>query len=467
MKKLITVSCFLLMVLSTYAQKETPNSILEKLAIEKNEDKKVDLIISIWETGVDRDPYMLIQTGQALLVQAQKNKDILQEASAYSILGTGYRMSANPIRGLQVQQKGLQLAEKSGDFSILAMVKNQLGHTYRDREEWENAFKLYSGALNDAAKAKNEVVKIWPVMNLGVYYLNVDKLDSSLKYLQRAYKLSIQINKNDLPYILWNLGSVHSKMGNAALAVAYYNMAIQKSNETQKIRPLSFAYIGLAEHFERIKQQDSCIFYLKKALAAVRNTPFFFMSVKPAKMLSEYYEKRNCDSTVKYTGIYKVANDSVFNNKINQQIQVMTFDEELRQKELVTAKMKTDIERKQNLQYALIAMGIVTLIIVFLLLSRSIIVNEKWVSFFGVVGLLVIFEFLNLLLHPFLEKITDHSPVLMLLALVCIAAILVPFHHRIEKWAKERMVEKNKAIRLAAAKKTIATLEGESTNIIL
>lgn len=453
------------MVLSTYTQNQSPNNILGKLAIEKNEDKKADLIISIWETGIDRDPSILIQTGQALLVQAQKINDMIQEASAYCILGTGYRISGNPIRSLQVQQRGLQLAEKAGNFSILAMIKNQMGHTYRDREEWENSFKLYTAALNDAAKAKNEVVKIWPVMNIGVYYLNIEKLDSSLKYLQQAYESSIQINKNDLPYILWNLGSVHSKMGNAALAVAYYNMAIQKANEVQKLRPLSFAYTGLAEHFERMNQQDSCIFYLKKALTAVRNTPFFFMSVKPAKMLSEYYEKRNCDSTIKYTSIYKIANDSVFSNKINQQIQVMTFDEELRQKELATAEIKANIERKHNLQYALIAMGIVTLIIFFLLLSRSIIVNEKWVSFFGVVGLLVIFEFLNLLLHPFLEKITNHSPVLMLLALVCIAALLVPLHHRVEKWAKQKMVEKNKEIRLAAAKKTIEKLEADKTQI--
>lgn len=465
MKKLLVLFCFLLVTALAYTQTQSPDSILQKLAIEKNEDKKVDLIISIWETGFDRDPYLLIRTGQALLVQAQKNSAIIEEASAYCILGTGYRISGNPLQALQVQQKGLQLAETAGNFSILCMIKNQIGHTYRDREEWEKAFKIYTTALTDAGKAKNEVIKSWPLMNMGVCYLNMDKLDSSLKYLQRAYELSLQINKNDLPYILWNLGSVHSKIGNAALAVAYYNMAIQKSNAVHKLRPLSFAYTGLAEHFQRMNQQDSCTFYLKKALTAVENTPFFFMSVKPAKMLAEIYEKSNCDSTLKYAGIYKLANDSVFSNKINQQIQLMTFDEELRQQELAAERIKANKERKQNIQYILIALGIVTLIILFLLLSRSIIVNEKWVSFFSVVGLLVIFEFLNLLLHPFLERVTNHSPVLILLALVCIAALLVPFHHRLEKWASEKMVEKNKEIRLAAAKKTIEQLDKRIDNL--
>ena len=50
----------------------------------------------------------------------------------------------------------------------------------------------------------------------------------------------------------------------------------------------------------------------------------------------------------------------------------------------------------------------------------------------------------------------------MLLALVVIAALLVPLHHKMQKWVNMKMVEKNKRIRLAAAKKTIANLEGEA-----
>lgn len=51
---------------------------------------------------------------------------------------------------------------------------------------------------------------------------------------------------------------------------------------------------------------------------------------------------------------------------------------------------------------------------------------------------------------------------LMLLALVCIAALLIPLHHKVEKWTTARLVEKNKQIRLAAAKKTIEKLEGKN-----
>lgn len=462
MKSLLFLICFLLCIHKASPQSQSVDTLLQKLAVEKDEDKKVDLIVSIWATGLDRDPYQVIQAGQVLLKQSQEHNDILKEAAAYCFLGTGYRTSGNPIRALQVQQKGLQLAEKANNFSILAMIKNQIGHTYRDREEWEPAFKIYSEALDDAVKGKNEVIKIWPVMNLGVCYLNINKLDSALKYLQRAYESSLVINQVDLPYVLWNLGSVHSKMGNALLAVSYFNMSIQMAKDAKKVRQLSFAYNGLAEHFLSMNQQDSCILYLKKALAAVQNTPFFFMSVKPAKMLADIYEKTNCDSTLKYANIYKISNDSVFSNKINQQIQVMTFDEHLRQQELTTEKTKAETQRHQNIQNALIAAGIITFIILFLIYSRSIVANERLISFFGVLGLLVVFEFINLLIHPWLTSFTNESPVMMLLILVMIASMLIPLHHRLEKWIKEKITEKNKAIRLAAAKKTIEKLEKTS-----
>ena len=124
-------------------------------------------------------------------------------------------------------------------------------------------------------------------------------------------------------------------------------------------------------------------------------------------------------------------------------------------------KSEEEQQRKQNIQFALIALGIVTFVILFFLLSISIIVTEKLISFFGILGLLIVFEFINLLIHPFLETVTQHSPVLMLLALVALASLLIPLHHRMEKWINEKMTEKNKKIRLAAAKKTIRQLESK------
>ena len=51
----------------------------------------------------------------------------------------------------------------------------------------------------------------------------------------------------------------------------------------------------------------------------------------------------------------------------------------------------------------------------------------------------------------------------LMLALFCIAATLVPLHPRLQKWATLKLVERNKKIRLAAAKKTIESLDKKPT----
>jgi hypothetical protein len=99
--------------------------------------------------------------------------------------------------------------------------------------------------------------------------------------------------------------------------------------------------------------------------------------------------------------------------------------------------------------------------LVFLALSRKTITSTKTIEIVGVIVLLFVFEFINLLIHPFIGNLTHHSPLLMLLIMVCIAALLVPAHHRLEKWITHKLVEKNKRIRLEAAKRTISKLEGK------
>ena len=61
-----------------------------------------------------------------------------------------------------------------------------------------------------------------------------------------------------------------------------------------------------------------------------------------------------------------------------------------------------------------------------------------------------------------LEDFTNHTPVIMLFLLVCLAALLIPLHHKLEKWATNKLIKKNIKVRLAKAKKTITALEEET-----
>jgi len=93
------------------------------------------------------------------------------------------------------------------------------------------------------------------------------------------------------------------------------------------------------------------------------------------------------------------------------------------------------------LQLAGIAIFIPTFFLFVLFLSRRK-AKPRTVEFLGILALLLVFEFVTLLVHPYIERWTHETPVLTLLILVAIAAILVPLHHRTEHWVKSKLVRR-------------------------
>jgi hypothetical protein len=228
---------------------------------------------------------------------------------------------------------------------------------------------------------------------------------------------------------------------------------------------LANTFLNVARLYDARHQHDSSVMYAKKSMLFAQRINLLKTVIASGKALSKLYENKNDKEALRYLQISQVADDSLFSTQRTIEIQNMTLDETQRQSELEQTEKKEAEERIQHIQFALIALGIVTFLILFLLLSHSIIVTEKSISFFGILGLLIVFEFINLLIHPFLERVTHHSPVLMLLGLVAIASMLIPLHHHSEKWIKEKMTEKNKKIRLENAKRTIQQLDKQHENL--
>ena len=463
MKKIITLFCFIASMQTAFAQADSIDVTLQKIVDEKNEEAKWKLLLGL-SKEIEGTPNVMIIKGLKLLQLSKEKNNEIDKLTAYLILSNSYRLVGNKVNALDYNFKGIALAEKMENQPFLIVLSNNLGNIYKNAGENERAIAAYFKGIEYKTNAKLQGygLEVMPIANLGFIYLETNKLDSALIFTQNAYELNLKNESKVMEQdILRHFGTIHSKMGNELLAKSYFVMAINGLLNKVGGRSLSITYSAFAEHFNSFNQKDSSIFYAKKAIEVVNNKATFYLGMQPAKLLSEIYEKTNSDSALKYIKLYQIANDSIYSFKANQQLQQLSFAEDLRQQEVAAEKAKAEDERKQNIQYALIALGIIILFTLYLLLSRSFITNTKLIEFFGVVALLIVFEFLNLLLHPFLERVTHHSPVLMLLALVCIAALLVPLHHKLEKWAMHKLVEKNKAIRLASAKKTIEELEKE------
>ncbi len=344
------------------------DSLLTKIEFEPDDTKRIDLILAIYKTRVEAYPLMVIEVGQKLAKLSQRTKDPITEAISWGFFGQGYRLSGDYTKGLECHHKAVALAEKTGNKSLIAITKNQMGHIYKDRDENEKALRLYREALTSARQGENKEASIWPVMNMGAIFLATNQLDSALRYSQEAYNrcLEIKLYRN-MPYILSNIGSAYSKMGNAPVAISYYQMAITSALESNSARYTNQVYTALAEHYLKTGQTDSTIYYARKAIDETHNTLFTFLSIKPAKLLTEIYEKSNADSTLKYFKIYRVANDSLFSARAEQQFQMMTFEEDQRQQELATQKANYLYKIKMKIMMG----GLGTILLIALILFRN------------------------------------------------------------------------------------------------
>ena len=469
MKKLIGLSFFLLITIQfsvaqsakiDFSQKP-PNldSLLPKIKAEKNDSARYYLAMSAL-TISETNPVEDMHNSEIILLHGQKNNDLVCQVLGYCCLCYDYIAFGNKVKSLEFGIKANQAAEKSNNDRLKTFAKAMLALTYLTMGDFEKAESYNKAAMESGSKYETDIISVCAVNDMGTIYLAMGKIDSALVYTQKAYEMAIKSGINYwLTSTYLQFGSIHAAMKNSSLALNYWNLALNEANRIGSPKFVSTAYNAIAQFYYASNQSDSAKLYATRAISSVNNTAFYTLNVDPAKLLLNIYRNSNVDSAFKYSEIYRTANDSLFNIRALQQAQLMAVEEEARLAELKFEEEKSDEARKTNLEYTFIAIGIVSFFMIFLVFSRSYITNPKIIEFLSVIALLIVFEFFNLLIHPLLEKVTHHSPVLMLLALVGLAALLIPLHHKLEHWAVHKLIEKNKQSRLEAAKKTIEQLE--------
>ena len=469
MKKLIGLAILLLITIQfsvaqsakiDFSQKP-PNldSLLPKIKAEKNDSARYYLAMSAL-TISETNPVEDMHNSEIILLHGQKNNDLVCQVLGYCCLCYDYIAFGNKVKSLEFGIKANQTAEKSNNDRLKTFAKAMLALTYLTMGDFAKAESYNKAAMEAGSKYETDIISVCAVNDMGTIYLAMGKIDSALVYTQKAYEMAIKSGINYwLTSTYLQFGSIHAAMKNSSLALNYWNLALNEANRIGSPKFVSTAYNAMAQFYYASNQPDSAKLYATRAISSVNNTAFYTLNVDPAKLLLNIYRNSNVDSAFKYSEIYRTANDSLFNIRALQQAQLMAVEEEARLAELKFEEEKSDEARKTNLEYTFIAIGIVSFFMIFLVFSRSYITNPKIIEFLSVIALLIVFEFFNLLIHPLLEKVTHHSPVLMLLALVGLAALLIPLHHKLEHWAVHKLIEKNKQSRLEAAKKTIEQLE--------
>ena len=469
MKTTILLLIYLVFAFPCFSQE--PKVLQWKSLVNQNKKDTATLLaldsLTVWYG------YKVTDTGTYYLQELKKLSAVLHNKRflmrALRLGAEGDFIMGKTTEALKQQYEALALAEELKDTAVISNNYSIIGNSHKEYGDYVKALFFYKKAYNLALLCHSEAAIHVAFLNMGYVYAQLNHLDSALSVEQQAYSLAMKGNRQNIPGIESYLGDIHYKLGNIEIAKAYYYSAINKMLSTRMAifgtRAFSWCYLGLSNCYQTLNKTDSSFSFAKKALEMSQKIYYLKGVMDAQKRLSELFEKKQqVDSAFYYQKLYIITSDSLYNRDKSSAVASLTFEQDMQEQERQVKLEKIEEERQHNIQLVITAIAILTFLILFLLLSRSILVSHKVVGFLNVVVLLVVFEFINLFIHPFLEKITHHSPVLMLLALVSIAALIVPFHHRLEHWTTQKLVEKNKAIRLAKAKKTVEELENKERN---
>ncbi|MBS1517059.1 MAG: hypothetical protein JSS91_03140 [Bacteroidetes bacterium] len=468
MKIPVIIFCLLISFQILSAQNKIPDSLRSELARAGNPAERFHVLNKISDfinfSAGNIDSASCVEMFQ---IASELDNDSLLAVS-YNLIGLYFFSKGDNNTSLEYLFKGIPLAEKSNDKRRISSLYFDISTVYFNLMNYDEAYKnVIKGGENlpDKSYPYYDYMLVQYERNLTQYFILTGQADSALHFVQELTKTSSRINSVLFEYAaLYLNGSVYAMMGNNNTAEEYFIKALDITDSIELEEEKLKFYESYIEFLLRNDRISDAYDQSHKLMKLAGESDDDNLKMSGAHFLKEVYERMNkTDSAYYYSKMEMNMSDRIFSQKNIDKVQALAFNEKLRIMEENDRKMEEEYKRKKQIEYLLLAFGILTTVILYILLGPSIISNPRLIEFFGVMSLLIVFEFLNLVLHPVLEELTDHNPLLMLLALVCIAALLVPLHHKAEKWTTAYLVEKNKLIRLARKNSVIKEKEANET----
>ena len=433
----------LLCARTAFCQKSKADSLKKLFRIEQKDTDRVRLMWQLADFVSIYHPDSALRLSQNAFYLAKEIKYEEGQSRSLGIQANTFMKMGNYPRALQLYIQKLQLDEKRNNARNLASVLINIGILYVLQEEYTEALGYYSRADSVIRMHQVTDMKYFIFINLGDVYNRLNRNDSAFKYFNQS--LTIARNDKDTDLVgtsLTGMGHSYLKEKDYPQSLLSYRTAITSLVAANDDEMLSEATLGLAKLYELMGKKDSAAMYATHSLVIAKGGDFLSHELEAADFLTNHYKNdKNIDSAFVYVNRVQELNDSLNSKTRIRESQILTSNEQLRQLEIEENKKIAARERYQQLQLLFIGIFIPGFFLLTLLLSR-IKIHIRIIKVMGVLSLLVLFEYLTLLLHPYVLEFTHHTPVYEILIFVAIAAVLIPAHHRIEHWLVKKLTRR-------------------------
>lgn len=368
MKKITLLIILIGLITFTNAQQSKIDSLQRLIADTKTDTGKIALLdlLSFAYRDNQKVDSCIIARKQALALNKKTNYSLRLEC--YENAGIAYMLyeTGNYTESLEYAVENLALIERLNDTFQRGSVHLVFGHNYRALGEFRQS-------LNHYFKAKDFFYLYWTLRNrpedntytklcISQTYLKMNTLDSALIYVQQAYNEAIALA--DGPYILLStriFGDIYLTKGDDDSALHYYRQYIPAFTKYKEInRDLGFVLINMARIFQKRNQIDSAFSYASNGLANALKYNDLENIYKGSLLLSDYYKGKNDREAFDYLKIAVRAKDSMISIDKSRQVQMLLFNDQVREKEIAAAEAKDAATMRQFIIAAAILVSIVS-----------------------------------------------------------------------------------------------------------
>ncbi|HEU5165845.1 MAG TPA: ATP-binding protein [Chitinophagaceae bacterium] len=380
MKKIITIVVLLFETIITNAQGLDIDSLRNLLAVAREDTTRILVSTQLTNELARSDPDSAIPLAQEGLKLARQIHFLKGEVEQSTSLAVAWRTKGDYSTAIKLLLSNINYVDASNDIELKGKYYAELGGTYRDQGDYEEALKY----VNKSIGLREQYMRRFPqkpcwtcraiYTGLASIYLEKHQLDSAQKYIHIAFSYPPFPKLEGVNAAGFALaGRIQTELKNYDSALYFFRQSIQRFQQVkQTLKGLAVAYNYIAAVFDDMSRRDSAIFYLHKSLGVSRSKNFAMEILEANVLLSKIYESYNTDSALYYYKQTMIARDTLYNQEKQRQISSYKFNLDFEEQEVENAQAQYKSRVKI---YGLLAAAVVFLALGVILWRNN--VNRK------------------------------------------------------------------------------------------
>ena len=355
-------------------------------------------------------------------------------ANSYNNIGAVYWSQSSYPQALEYYFKSLKIRKQLGDRKGMAYSYNNIGGIYKNQSNYSQALEYYFKSLKIFEQLGDKQGMAGSYTNIGSLYTSLFEqgdsleragdwaaqnpallLDTALYYQQKAFVIFSELSEEyGMSLCLSSIGSIYTLRKDYFVAIKHYQQAALLADSIGALHEGFEAHSGLAECYEQLGNY---------------------------KLALEHYKQ------------YTTLKDSVFNEEKSKDLGKLEAKHEMEMAEIKRKQeeeeqariLEQQTQRRHLLQYSGILIFIITIFITLLFSGRlNIPVRVAKSGLFFT--FLLVFEFILVLIDPYIDQWTGGEPAYNLAVNVALAGLFLPLHNFAESKLTQRLFKTRKRI---------------------